>query len=304
MEKPKIIVICGPTAIGKTSTAIRLAQEVGGEIISADSVQIYRYMDIGTAKPTEDEKKTMPHHLIDIVDPNEPFDAAMFAQRAHMIVLDLVKKNKVPIVAGGTGFYIKSLLYGLFEKEPVDQSVRDRLKKELEEHGSKTLYQRLAAVDPETADSIHANDTYRIIRALEVYEDTGIPISKVRSDHGFSSKSYSALKIGLTMDREKLYARINKRVDMMLDQGLVDEVNSLLEKGYTRDLKSMQTIGYRHVCAFLGKEMSWEETVRTLKRDTRRYAKRQFTWFRKDDEIQWVSPDDSFQISQWARDFL
>ena len=303
-QKPKIIVICGPTAIGKTSTAIQLAREIGGEIISADSVQIYRYMDIGTAKPTVEEIQAIPHHLIDIIDPDAPFDAALFAQKADEMIQDLTNQHKVPIVAGGTGFYIKALLNGLFEADVVDDDIRNRIRKELNEQGVAFLYHRLTKLDPITAKTIHENDTYRIIRALEVYDHTGMPISKIRSEHGFSNQPYAALKIGLTMDRETLYARINKRVDMMVEQGLLDEVKRLLAKGYTRDLKSMQTIGYRHMIEFLEKENTWDETIRTLKRDTRRYAKRQFTWFRKEAEIKWVSPEHSVQIAQMAKDFL
>ena len=303
-EKPKIIVICGPTAIGKTTTAIKVAQAVGGEIISADSVQIYRYMDIGTAKPTADEMNTIPHYMVDIVNPDEPFDAALFARKASEVISDMRNRGVVPVVAGGTGFYIKALLHGLFETDPVDKAIRLRLKNDMAQHGLAYLFQRLSVVDPETAKSVHPNDTYRILRALEIFEDKGIPISRARSDHGFSSQPYTVLRIGLHMDREVLYERINQRVEIMIHQGLVEEVKNLLEKGYTRDFKSMQTIGYRHIAEFLDKEISWEEAVRTLKRDTRRYAKRQFTWFGKDPDIQWCEPDNTREICQAAKAFL
>ena len=303
-EKPKIIVICGPTAIGKTTTAIRVAQAAGGEIISADSVQIYRYMDIGTAKPTADEMNTIPHYMVNIVNPDEPFDAALFARKASELISDMRNRGIVPVVAGGTGFYIKALLHGLFETDPVDKAIRHRLRNDMEKDGLGYLYQRLSEVDPETAKSVHPNDTYRILRALEIFEDKGIPISRARSDHGFSSQPYTALKIGLHMDRKLLYERINQRVDVMIRQGLVEEVQSLLEKGYTRDLKSMQTIGYRHVVAYLDGEIPWEESLRTLKRDTRRYAKRQLTWFTRDTDVQWTTPDDIDGICQMAGAFL
>jgi tRNA dimethylallyltransferase len=303
-EKPKIIVLCGPTAIGKTAAAIDLAQKINGEIISADSVQIYRYMDIGTAKPTLSERQAVPHHMIDIVNPDDPFDAALFAQRVGPVIADLTQKGKVPIVAGGTGFYIKALIQGLFTADPIDATTRMRLKKEAETLGMGKLYLRLCAIDPETAAVVHEKDTYRILRALEVYEATGVPISAARKAHGFSGKSFHVLKIGLGMDRQELYRRIDTRVDLMMDQGLVGEVQGLLEKGYGRNLKSMQTIGYRHVICLLHGEMNREQTLETLKRDTRRYAKRQLTWFGKDPAIHWMAPEDTHGMGKSARAFL
>ena len=303
-RKPKIIVICGPTAVGKTDVAINLAQSVGGEIVNADSVQIYRFMDIGTAKPTPDERKRIAHHLIDIIEPDVPFDANQFAGVAQEIITRLHRKGTVPVVAGGTGFYIKALTQGLFEAEPVEPEIRLRLKKAAETTGLPHLYQRLAEIDPITASSVHPNDKYRIIRALEVFETTGIPISTYQQSHQFSEKPYEMLKIGLNMDRDRLYERIDQRVEAMLSAGLLEEVRFLLKKGYGKSFKSMQTIGYKHMIAFLENEMSWDEAVRTLKRDTRRYAKRQLTWFRKDPEIEWINPQCGNRILETARNFL
>ncbi|MBU4316231.1 MAG: tRNA (adenosine(37)-N6)-dimethylallyltransferase MiaA [Proteobacteria bacterium] len=287
-EKPKIIVLCGPTAVGKTATAIAVAKALGGEIINADSVQIYRQMDIGTAKPTPAERQAAPHHMIDILDPDEPFDANLFAEQAHGIICGLHARGIFPIVSGGTGFYIKALCQGLFRSDPVDRTIRDRLKLEAEQKGLDHLYHRLKDVDPETAGILHPHDGYRILRALEVYEAMGIPISRYRQSHGFASEPYEVLKIGLDMDRDLLYGRIDKRVDAMLEEGLEMEVRGLLEKGYSRAMKSMQTIGYRHMVEYIGREIPGEEMIRTLKRDSRRYAKRQLTWFRKDGAVNWV----------------
>ena len=290
MEKPKIIVICGPTGIGKTDAAIRIAAEIQGQIISADSMQIYRYMDIGTAKPTPIEQQKVKHHMIDIVDPDKSFDAAQYADMARKISFDLHSNQIVPYVVGGTGLYIKALLHGLYQSEPLDFGLRTRLKDEAATMGSEALHRRLTKVDPITAYKIHPNDTYRIIRALEIFEATGEPISEYQHRHQFCDTPFKFLKIGLKMPRERLYKRINRRVDAMIDAGFVDEVKNLFDMGYRADLKSMQAIGYRHIAAFIQGRQSWKETVRTLKRDTRRYAKRQLTWFRADTGIAWTEP--------------
>lgn len=303
-EKPKIVIICGPTGIGKTSVAIDIASAVTGEIISADSMQIYRYMDIGTAKPTPQEQSRVHHHMIDIVDPDENFDAAKFSKRAHEKIVKLHNGGIVPIVAGGTGLYIKAAVYGLFDAEAVNLDIRKRLKKESSISASGTLHKRLAACDPDAADKIHPNDTYRIIRALEMVEATGKTISEHQVDHGFMDKRYRLIKIGLSMERKALYKRIDQRVDIMIEKGLVDEVKGLLNRGYPENLKSMQSIGYRHIVDFIKKRLSWDETVRTLKRDTRRYAKRQMTWFNADPEIVWTEPDHAEDIILQVKDFL
>ena len=227
-EKPKIIVICGPTGIGKTAVGIELAEKLGGEIISADSMQIYRYMDIGTAKPTAAEQGRVRHHMIDIVDPDEDFDAVGFARIAREKVMKLHQKGVCPVVAGGTGLYIKALLQGLFQTPPANPEIRERLNQEAAESGSSHLHGRLKQVDPETAARLHPNDTYRIIRALETIETTGKSISEHHQDHGFKDEPFDALKIGLQMDRQKLYDRIDRRVDLMIEAGFVDELKNLL----------------------------------------------------------------------------
>jgi len=302
--KLKIVIICGATGIGKSSVGIELAEKLGGEIISADSMQIYRYMDIGTAKPTPAELERIVHHLIDIVDPDEEYDAVRFSKQARERIAEIGGRGLLPIVVGGTGLYIKALLHGLFQSKPVDPRVRNRLRQDAEEKGSIFLYERLQAIDPASADRLHPNDTYRIIRALETIETTGQSISDLHQDHGFEDDPYTALKIGLQMDRGKLYERIDQRVDLMIGAGLVDEVKKLLDMGCTPELKSMQSIGYRHVAEFLQDNLPWDECVRTLKRDTRRFAKRQFTWFGADPQINWYAPDQLQDIVGSVKNFL
>ena len=302
--KPNIIVICGPTGLGKTSVSIELAIDFHGEIIGADSMQIYRYMDIGTAKPTLNEQARVPYHLIDIVDPDDPFDAAGFAKMAGEMIMKLHAEGIVPFVVGGTGLYIKSLVHGLSNAGPADTDIRKRLKEVELLHGSGFLYEKLSKCDPEAAERIHPNDTYRIIRALEVYEATGMAISQYSKDHRFENRRFNVLKIGLHIERETLYERINQRVDAMIAAGLVDEVKMLLNRGYSEDLKSMQSIGYRHMIDFIKGRITWEETLRTLKRDTRRYAKRQMTWFKADPEIVWAEPEQLDYIKEMIKNFL
>ena len=303
-SKTKIVVISGPTGIGKTSAAIELAVRFKGEIVGADSMQIYRHMDIGTAKPTRAEQNQVPHHLIDVVDPDEDFDAERYIALTRPLITDLIRRERLPLVVGGTGFYIKALIYGLFETLPVDPKIRQRLKKAAAEQGSPVLHQRLVQCDPEAAARIHPNDTYRVVRALEVYESSGQTISAWQQAHAFNTKVYDTLQIGLTMQRQDLYERIDQRVGQMIDQGLLDEVRGLLQKGYAPDLKAMQSLGYRHMIAFLQEQQTWDETVRTLKRDTRHYAKRQLTWFQSDPSVIWVERDDTEKMAELIEDFL
>jgi tRNA dimethylallyltransferase len=226
IEKPKIIIICGPTGIGKTAVAVDLAQYFSGQIIGADSMQVYKYMDIGTAKPTAEEQNRVAHHMIDIVEPDETFDAARYTGLARAKIFDLNQHNITPFVVGGTGLYIKALLYGLFNAEVSDPDVRRRLKEEAAVHGSEYLHARLGRLDPESARRLHTHDTYRILRALEVVETTGKPISRHHQEHGFLEQPFRSLKIGLNMDRTDLYEGINARVDAMISAGFVDEVTS------------------------------------------------------------------------------
>ncbi len=302
--KPKIIIICGPTGIGKTSVAIRLAQHFKGHIIGADSMQIYKYMDIGTAKPTADEQARVTHHMVDIIAPDEPFDAARYAERARQIIAELCEQHILPFVVGGTGLYIKALIYGLFEDDASDPQIRAKLKAEADSQGIDALYQRLSRMDPGTARRLHPNDTYRILRALEVVQATGKRISRHHREHAFAEQPFETLKIGLKMEREMLYERINQRVDAMLAAGFLSEVKDLLKKGYGADLKAMQSIGYRHMVDTIQGRLTPEECARALKRDHRRYAKRQMTWFNADADIVWVAPERIEEMIQLVDRFI
>jgi tRNA dimethylallyltransferase len=287
MERPRIVILLGPTGVGKSKLVIEWAEEWGGEIVSADSMQVYRYMDIGTAKPTLDEQKRVQHHMIDLVTPDQPFHAGLYRILARKTI-DQLDKNRKPIwVVGGTGLYIRVLTEGLFAHPKIDPEVREKLKQEAEEKGRTFLYQRLKKVDPKTASHIHPHDLFRAVRALEVFDSTGIPISFFREQHRFGEKPYHTLKIGLETNRETLYCRVEQRVDQMIERGLVQEVKGLMEMGYGPELKPMQSLGYKQIVQFLSKEMEWAEAVRQMKRDTRHYAKRQWTWFKADPEVCW-----------------
>ncbi|MFW5908269.1 MAG: tRNA (adenosine(37)-N6)-dimethylallyltransferase MiaA [Desulfosalsimonas sp.] len=292
MQRPKIIVLCGPTGIGKTGMSLALARRLNGGIVSADSMQIYRYMDIGTAKPDEAQQAAAPHYMIDVAEPDESYDAARYAREAGNAILKLKNQEKLPLVVGGTGLYIKALLYGLFKSSPSRPQLRQRLRKEADQKVGKYLHDKLTSCDPVAAGRIHPNDTYRIIRALEVYELTGRPISEYQQNHGFSDSRFHALKIGLHLERRQLYEQINLRVEKMLEDGLLEEVRELIDMGYSPELKSMQSLGYRHMTDYLGGSLCWRDAVEQMKTDTRRYAKRQLVWFRNDPEMLWMAPDD------------
>lgn len=302
--KPKIVVICGPTGSGKTTAGIAMAGNFHGRIISADSMQIYRCMNIGTAKPTPDEQASISHYLIDIVDPDETFSAARFATLAGKLIIDLHRQDITPFVVGGTGLYIKALIHGLFKVSPVNTDIRNRLKREAADNGTQALYERLTGYDAAAAARIHPNDTFRIIRALEVYETTGKTISAYQQKHRFENKPFEVLKIGLDVERKALYERIDSRVDEMITSGFVAEVKALRAQGYSERLKAMQSIGYRHIVDFLEGRLVWEEALRTLKRDTRRYAKRQLTWFRRDSDVIWIAPDRLMTMQRLIQKFL
>ena len=289
--KPKLAIVLGPTAVGKSDTVLDLALQSDAEIISADSQQVYRHMDIGTAKPSREQREKIPHHLIDVVDPNEEFNAAMFRNLATEIAYNLADRGKRIIVCGGTGLYIKALTKGLFAGPGGDPQIRQALEWELEEYGIDSLYHRLEQVDPESAARIHPHDRQRIGRALEVYHATGRRISEWQSEHGFNDLLFDVLKVGLERQRTELYDRIERRCEFMIQSGLLDEVKKLVEMGYGLDLKPMQSVGYRHMGLFLRGRMSLDNAVHLMKRDTRRLAKRQFTWFRGDPEIRWFHPE-------------
>jgi tRNA dimethylallyltransferase len=299
-----IITICGPTGIGKTGFAIFLARAFKGEIIGADSMQIYKYMDIGTAKPDAAERAQVRHHLVDFLDPAKEFDAGQYAQMADQAIDAIVQNGHLPIVAGGTGLYIRALLYGLFRSRPVCRTTLAGLSETLEKKGAPSLHRQLAFCDPAAARRIHPHDGFRIIRALEVFLTTGVPISRKQTQHGFTRPRYRSLTLGLCMDRRDLYERINQRVDMMMAQGLFSEVQNLVRKGYDLNLKSMQSIGYRHMGQVINKELDLDTAVCLLKRDTRRYAKRQFTWFRKEPGIVWITPSEKDRAAALVKEFL
>lgn len=289
-----VIVILGPTASGKTGLAIKLAKEIGGEIISADSMQIYKYMDIGTAKPDEAEMEGIRHYLIDEVYPDEEFSVARYQELALRYIDEILSKGKIPIITGGTGLYINSLIYNINFTETVsDWELRESLKKEAEEKGNEYLYEKLKEFDPEAAKRIHVNDTKRIIRAIEVYTHTKQTISQHQAVSRSEPPRHRFILIGLRMDREKLYERINHRVDLMMEKGLVDEVKRLVELGYDRNTVAMQALGYKEVLAYFRGEISLEEAAYIIKRDSRHYAKRQMTWFRRNEGIYWLDMDEN-----------
>jgi tRNA dimethylallyltransferase len=264
-----------------------MAEALGGEIISADSMQVYRYMDIGTGKPTLADQRRVRHHLIDLVFPDQPFHASLYRTLGRKKIDQLFEERKPIWVVGGTGLYIKTLTQGIFSSPRIDPRVRESLRQEASEGGAGVLYERLKKVDIQAASRLHPNDLFRIIRALEVFDSTGVPISFYREQHGFGERPYLTLKIGLGMNRDKLFRRIDERVDQMIEEGLLREVESLMEMGYGPQLKPMQSLGYKEMVQFLLKEIGWDEAVRRMKRDTRRYAKRQRTWFKADPEVHW-----------------
>ncbi|WP_243371467.1 tRNA (adenosine(37)-N6)-dimethylallyltransferase MiaA [Geotalea sp. SG265] len=284
----KVVCIVGPTASGKTELAVRLAERFEGEIVNADSMQVYRGMDIGTAKPSADLRRRVPHHLIDIVTPAVNFSASDFRREAGKAIADIHSRGKNVFVVGGTGLYIRALLQGLVDSPRGDERIRCELNELADEIGNEGLLQQLAQVDPVTAARLHPNDRVRIVRALEVYRQTGRPMSEFREDHGFADELYDCLMLGIRVERQELYDRVESRVEEMVEQGLIAEVEELLRQGYTRDLKAMRSIGYKEICSFLAGEIPLDQGVQLIKRDTRRYAKRQMTWFNKEYGIKWV----------------
>lgn len=294
MPDKRLVAIVGPTASGKTAAAHELAKRVGAEIVSADSMAIYRRMNIGTAKPSIEERKEVPYHMVDMVDPNEPFTVADYQDRAVEIIEDIIARGRPPIIAGGTGLYIRAVIDGLnIPSVGINPELRDRLKREADEKGGEWLHEKLAGVDPVTAKRLHPNDVKRIIRALEVYEQSGRPMSEIVEETRPKSPRYpGAALYGLTMDREKLYRRIEERVEEQIRRGLVEEVRQLLDLGYDVDLPAMQGLGYKEIAAYLKGEYDLNFAVQTLKQSTRRFAKRQYTWFCADERIRWIDVND------------
>lgn len=286
-QKPKLLVILGPTAVGKTKLAINIAKKVGGVILSADSLQVYKYFDIGTAKPSIHELGQIPHYMIDLVYPDEDFNAGMFRNTALDLIDGFSKEGKKIIVVGGTFLYVKVLISGLIEHIEVDQEIRDEIESLKEKKGIKYLYERLEKVDPKSSKKIHPNDYIRIQRALEVFYLTGVTMSGFQDRHNFQENQFNVLKIGLNIEREILRSKIDQRVEEMFGQGFLGEVKDIRDKGFSPQLKPMKSIGYKEVNQILDNEITIERAKEFIKRDTKRLAKRQLTWLRKERELNW-----------------
>ena len=289
MSEKNVVILTGPTAVGKTALSIALAKALDTGIISADSMQVYKHMDIGSAKIMPEEMQGVEHALIDVYEPDEEFHVVQFQHDAKAAMERIWAQDRLPLVVGGTGFYIQALLYDIdFTVEDIDDGLREKYEKLAKEQGAQALHEMLRAVDPQSARDIHANNVKRVIRALEFYEQTGTPISAHNAAERAKRSPYGFAYFVLTDKREKLYARIDARVDAMMEQGLLDEVRALKEMGYTRDMVSMQGLGYKELLAYLDGECSLDEAVYIIKRDTRHFAKRQLTWFRRERDVIWV----------------
>ena len=304
MNKP-LVIILGPTAVGKTDVAIEIAKRINGEIISADSMQVYKYMDIGTAKPDKDEMEGIKHYLIDEIEPDKEFNAAIFQQKAFEYIDKILSRGKIPIVAGGTGLYINSLIYPLDFTDGISNwEYRDELNKIAENMGNDHIHNLLREIDPISACQIHPNNRKRVIRALEVYKETGKTMSYYKKKSKDKKGPYNSLLIGLTMERQLLYERINQRVDIMIEKGLVNEVRGILDRGYNKELTSMLGIGYKEIIKYLEGKYTLDEAIYILKRDTRRFAKRQLTWFRSIENINWYNIREYHSQSYLIEDIL
>lgn len=290
------VAIIGPTAVGKTELSLRIAERFSGEIINVDSMQVYKYMDIGTAKASLTERQRITHHLIDIITPDEEYNVTRFIEDA----LDAAKRIKecghTVFLVGGTGLYLKGLTEGVFDMDSMDSEIRESLKGKLKKYGREAVYKELLMCDPKSAKRIHPNDTQRLLRALEVFKMTGMPWSEHVTQPQKKTPMPAVLKIGLTVERNVLYERINQRTEIMINTGMLNEVQNLIDMGYDCNLKSMQSIGYRHMCNFINSKWTLDKTIELLARDTRHYAKRQLTWFKRDPSIQWFSPENNGEI--------
>jgi len=302
-----LIIICGPTAVGKTELSIKLALKFNGEIISADSMQFYKYMNIGTAKPDNYVLSKVKHYMIDICEPGEDFSAYNFINMAEKYIKEIYMKDKIPFIVGGTGLYIRSLIYGLSDAPGADKSIRDKLKNIALKEGLQFLYEKLKIIDPSYAEKISPNDYIRIIRALEVYEKRGLPFSYFCDKH-IKNPKYNALKIGLILPRKILYEKINKRTDDMIKNGLIEETKNLIQKGISKEFLKRKAIGYADIIDYLEGKISIEKAIENIKKKTRNYAKRQLTWFKKEKDIKWFSPDNIFEIEKlienWLKNYL
>lgn len=296
MSKPKVIVICGPTASGKTALSIKLAKKINGEIISSDSMQIYKDMDIGTAKPSKEEMQGIKHYLLDFVEPSQRYSVADFKKDAEKAIEEIISKGKVPIVVGGTGLYVDSLIYGIeYQDIQFDAQYRAELEKRAEQEGLEKLYEEAKEIDPQAMEKISPNDQKRILRVLEIYKATGKNKTEQEAESRKNGVKYDYKVFAINMDREKLYERINKRVDIMIEQGLIQEVDTLLKK-YDEFPTAMQGLGYKEVVEYLQGTTSKEEMIDKIKMETRRYAKRQITWFKKNKQTIWIEPQDLQKI--------
>lgn len=288
MEKLPLLILTGPTAVGKTNLSIRLAKAVNGEIISADSMQVYRRMDIGTAKIKKEEMCGVPHHLIDICEPQEEYNVVRFATEAKRLIGEITERGHIPVLVGGTGFYIQAVLYDIdFTKTEENTAYREELSAYARQYGAEALHARLAAVDAQAAEIIHANNVKRVIRALEFYEQTGDRISRHNEEQHGKESAYNSAYFVLTQERALLYRRIEQRIDSMIEEGLVEEVRSLMAEGCTAGMVSMQGLGYKEILSYLNGECTLAEAVSVLKRDTRHFAKRQLTWFKRERDVLW-----------------
>jgi tRNA dimethylallyltransferase len=293
-SKPRLLVLIGPTAIGKTRMSLEIAKVWNAEIISGDSMQVYKGMDIGTAKIREEEREGIPHHLIDICEPDYPFSVAEFQERCGDLIRDITARGKLPFIVGGTGLYVESVAYGYeFPDSGSDEAYREEQLQYAAKYGTEALHEKLRAVDPDSAQRLHPNDQRRVIRALEVHHLTGMTLSAQLAGQKKTSP-YELCIIGLSMDRQVLYDRINKRVDAMIEEGLVEEVRRLLGSGVSEDCVAMQGLGYKEIALFLKQQLPLEDAVELLKRDTRRFAKRQLSWFRRMHDIVWVESSENF----------
>ena len=306
MDRKPLIILAGPTAVGKTSLSIRLAKETGGEIISADSMQVYRHMDIGSAKITKEEMEGVPHYLVDVLEPEEEFNVVRFQQMAKEAAERIWEKGKIPLVVGGTGFYIQALLYDIdFTENDGDESYRRQLEqKASDEEGASELYEMLKAVDLKAAQEIHPRNIKRIIRALEFYHQTGKKISEHNETQRQKMSPYNYAYFVLTDERGRLYERIDRRVDLMMEQGLLDEVRYLKKRGVRKDSTAMQGLGYKELYAYLEGEYPLDEAVRIIKRDTRHFAKRQLTWFKRERDVIWADKSVIGQDEQKLADYM
>ncbi len=305
-HKEKLVVIVGPTAVGKTELSLQLAGSFDGEIISGDSMQVYRGMDIGTAKATPEELASVPHHLIDIIDPDEEYSVAMFQSAATRLITEINQRGHLPFIVGGTGLYIESVTHRFqFAQAEQDHELRERLQRLADTEGVEALHSRLAEIDPITAERLHPNDVKRVIRAIEIYQLTGCKMSDYQ--HRAQHSPYDLVMIGLTMEREKLYERINLRVDKMVEEGLVEEVRQLLDRGYDPSQTAMQGLGYKELIPYLYGEITLEKAINDIRQRTRHFAKRQLSWFRRMSEIQWfdvTDPDDRPQVAETIKQIL